>query len=72
MAEEGRQTKAVGMRQQGSWTCWEGARERKITWAKIWMMEASRIKFLLRSVYDVLPSLTNRVTIFKISKSRTK
>jgi hypothetical protein len=57
--EEDRQTKAVAMKKQGSWLHWESSMSRKLTWNDIWMMESSRISFLLRSVYDVLPSPTN-------------
>ncbi|XP_056314571.1 uncharacterized protein LOC130229674 [Danio aesculapii] len=57
--EETRQVKAVGMKKQGSWTRWEGVRERALTWQDIWSMEGQRIKFLLCSVYDVLPTPSN-------------
>ncbi|CAC5381746.1 unnamed protein product [Mytilus coruscus] len=33
--------------------------ERKITWAELWRMEPFRISFMLRSVYDTLPSPSN-------------
>ncbi len=57
--EEDRLTKMVGMRQQGAWTGWENAEQRKITWAELWSSEPLRIKFLIRSVYDLLPSPSN-------------
>jgi hypothetical protein len=57
--EEKRLAGAVAMRKQGSWTNWEGARSRKLNWNNIWKMEGHRIRFLLRSVYDVLPTPTN-------------
>lgn len=57
--EESRQTRAVAMRKQGSWLHWEGARSRKLTWGDIWHMDGQRVRFLLKSVYDVLPSPTN-------------
>ncbi|KAJ7993819.1 hypothetical protein DPEC_G00258670 [Dallia pectoralis] len=47
------------MKQQGSWTRWEGFRRRSLSWKDIWNMEGHRIKFLLSSVYDVLPTPTN-------------
>ncbi|KAJ7998421.1 hypothetical protein DPEC_G00204760 [Dallia pectoralis] len=47
------------MKQQGSWTRWEGVRGRSLSWMDIWNMEGHRIKFLLSSVYDVLPTPTN-------------
>ncbi|KAJ7995782.1 hypothetical protein DPEC_G00248160 [Dallia pectoralis] len=57
--EESRQARAVAMKQQGSWTRWEGVRGRSLSWKDIWNMEGHRIKFLLSSVYDVLPTPTN-------------
>ena len=33
--------------------------ERKVTWRELWRMDPLRISFLLRSVYDVLPSPSN-------------
>ncbi|XP_063056077.1 uncharacterized protein LOC134450154 [Engraulis encrasicolus] len=57
--EEMRSCRAVGMRQQGAWTRWENALERKVTWNEIWRAEPHRIKFLIQAVYDVLPSPSN-------------
>ena len=57
--EESRQTKAVGMKQQGAWTRWEEALPKKLSWGDIWKMDQHKISFLLKSVYDVLPSPTN-------------
>ncbi|XP_060938981.1 uncharacterized protein LOC133018922 [Limanda limanda] len=57
--EETRTCKAVGMKQQGAWTRWENAVERKVTWAELWKAEPHRIKFLIQAVYDVLPSPSN-------------
>ena len=57
--EETRTVKAVGMKQQGAWTRWENAVERKATWAELWKAEPHRIKFLIQAVYDVLPSPSN-------------
>uniref|UniRef100_A0A8W8MAC2 Uncharacterized protein n=1 Tax=Magallana gigas TaxID=29159 RepID=A0A8W8MAC2_MAGGI len=59
MEGDSRIVKAVGMKKQGSWVNWEAARQRKVTWSDIWSMEPNRLQFLLRSVYDVLPSPTN-------------
>ncbi|XP_060082190.1 uncharacterized protein LOC132561508 [Ylistrum balloti] len=58
MEEEIRKVKAVEMGAQGAWTKWETT-ERRLTWADIWKLEPCRIQFLLRSVYDVLPTPTN-------------
>ncbi|MGH0168399.1 UNVERIFIED_CONTAM: hypothetical protein FKN15_054900 [Acipenser sinensis] len=40
---------------QGEWMRWESVEQRKIGWT----MEQSRISFLIRSTYDVLPSPQN-------------
>ena len=48
--------------QQGRITAWEeNVVERKISWQEIWQWSASRLSFLLRSSYDVLPSPRNLV-----------
>ena len=64
--EEKRACQMVGMRQQGAWTRWEQAVERKITWADMWRAEPHRIKFLIQAVYDVLPSPSNLHTWGKV------
>ncbi|XP_033750531.1 uncharacterized protein LOC117334822 [Pecten maximus] len=56
--EEGRKKKAVEMGCQGAWTRWE-TEERHLTWKDIWRYQPAQLKFLLRSVYDVLPSPVN-------------
>ena len=56
--EETRRARAVELGLQGAWTRWE-TRERKMTWADIWQYEPLRLSFLLRSVYDLLPSPAN-------------
>ena len=35
---------------------WEQAVDRKISWSELWQAEPYRIKFLIASIYDVLPS----------------
>jgi len=57
-AEEDRRAKAVAMGAQGAWTEWTTT-DIKLTWADIWRYEPLRIAFLLRSVYDLLPSASN-------------
>ncbi|XP_062872774.1 uncharacterized protein LOC134334411 [Trichomycterus rosablanca] len=57
--EENRRIKMVAMYQQGAWTRWEHAEKRKITWPELWRLEPQHLKFLILSVYDVLPSPTN-------------
>lgn len=57
--EEQRCRKMVRMSKQGVWTRWEHVEPRKITWAKLWRAEPLWTKFLIQSVYDVLPSPAN-------------
>ena len=42
----------------GAWTKWD-LPKLKITWPETWKLEPFRISFLLRPVYDTLPSPTN-------------
>ena len=57
--EEVRSAKAVGMSNQGAWTKWEGVTPRKLSWNEILKKEPLRLHFLLKSVYDLLPSPVN-------------
>lgn len=57
--EEDRWVKMVAMYQQGTWTRWEHGEQRKITWPELWRLEPLHIKFLIQSVYDILPSPTS-------------
>ncbi|XP_069114448.1 uncharacterized protein [Argopecten irradians] len=58
MEEEIRKSKVVEMGAQGAWTRW-GTTDRRLSWSDILRMEPCRIQFLLRSIYDLLPSPTN-------------
>ncbi|GFR81669.1 reverse transcriptase [Elysia marginata] len=53
--------KAVQQPQQGQWTNWDSAIQRSLTWKDIWQITPLRISFLIRSVYDLLPSNANLV-----------
>jgi hypothetical protein len=56
--EHARQARAVEMGAQGAWTM-RNTTDRKLTWGDIWKYEPLRLSFLLRSVYDLLPSPAN-------------
>ena len=53
--------KAVQQPQQRQWTNWDNALQKSRTWNDIWHMAPLQISFLIRSVYDLLPSNTNLV-----------
>ena len=53
--------KAVQQPHQGQWTNWENTLQRSVTWNDMWHMAPLRISFLIRSVYDLLPSNANLV-----------
>ncbi|GFO00249.1 reverse transcriptase [Plakobranchus ocellatus] len=53
--------KAVQQLQQGQWTNWDTAIQISLTWNDIWHMAPWRISFLIKSVYDLLPSNSNPV-----------
>ncbi|GFO04289.1 reverse transcriptase [Plakobranchus ocellatus] len=53
--------KAVQQPQQCQWTNWDTDIQRSLTWNDIWHMAPLRISFLIRSVYDLLPSNANLV-----------
>ena len=53
--------KAVQQPQQGHWANWDNAQQKSITRNDIWHITPLRISFLIRSVYDLLPSNANLV-----------
>ena len=57
--ESERVTKAVQQSQQGRWTTWEDVVQRSISWNEIWKMSPYRLAFVIRSIYDQLPSTDN-------------
>ena len=64
---EKRELHLINCAQQGQMVRWEEyAIERKLSWQEVWNWTASRMSFLLKSTYDVLPSPANLVR-WKIS-----
>ena len=59
MEEEGRQEKAVTMKKQGAWVNLESVRKRRLSWNEIMSMQDQKLSFLLKFLYEVLPSPTN-------------
>ncbi|XP_063420791.1 uncharacterized protein LOC134706007 [Mytilus trossulus] len=56
--EENRQAKTVELGCQGAWSRWD-LEQRSLTWSEIWRYPQYQLQFLLRSVYDVLPTPSN-------------
>ena len=50
---------AVGQRKQGEWTKWESAKDRAVTWRDLKHTEPKKLSFLIKAVYDVLPTPVN-------------
>ena len=50
---------AVAQPKQSSWTKWENIKDRIITWSNIKEMEPKQLGFLIKAVYDILPTLVN-------------
>ena len=57
--EERRQSALINLSNQGDWSRWEHTLENRPGWNEIWRVDESKLKFLLRSVFDLLPSPTN-------------
>ncbi len=55
-----RRKKAVSLAKQGQWMQLEGLEKRKISWRESWEIQANNISFIIRAMYDVLPSPMNR------------
>ena len=54
--DEIRLTKMAVSKQQGAWTKWNSTMQWKIKWCEI-RNDCANFKFLIRSIYDILPSL---------------
>ena len=50
---------AVGQRKQGAWTKWESTKDRAVTWGNLKHMEPQKLTFLIKVVYNVLPTPVN-------------
>ena len=62
LESERREVHLIQCAQQGQVVRWEeNVVERKLSWNEIWNWNMSRLSFLLRSTYDVLPSPANLV-----------
>ncbi len=55
-----RRKKAVSLAKQGQWMQLEGLETSKISWRKSWEIQANNISFIIKAMYDVLPSPMNR------------
>ena len=50
---------AVAQRKQGAWTKWESAKDRAVTCSNFKHMEPKKLSFLIKAVYDILPTPVN-------------
>ena len=50
---------AVGQKKQGAWTKWKSAKDSAVTWRDLKHMEPKRLSFLVKSVYNVIPTPVN-------------
>ena len=57
--ESKRLTIAVAQPKQDAWTRWENTKDRTITWSDIKQMEPKQSGFLVKAVYDILPTPVN-------------
>jgi hypothetical protein len=60
-AEAERVQCAVQQGQQGQWTTWESVVQRSLSWNDIWHLAPLRLSFIVRSLYDQLPTGSNLV-----------
>ena len=54
--ESKRLATAMVQPKQGAWTRWENTKDRTITWSDIKQMEPKQLGFLIKAVYDILPT----------------
>ncbi len=58
LEQEGRRAKSIEFATQVAWTRWN-LPKRTIIWSELWRLEPFCISFLLRAVYDILPTPVN-------------
>ena len=66
--EQKRQVKLTGLAKQGRSSTWE-VEERRLTEKQLWEMEGTRLKFLVKSVYDLLPTPQNKNVWYKTEEN---
>ena len=66
--EHRRQVKLTGLGKQGRSCSWE-VEERRLTEKQLWEMEGTRLKFLVKSVYDLLPTPQNKNVWFQTEEN---
>ena len=59
LEEVRRITTAVGQRKQGTWKKWVSAKDKAVTWGDLKHMEPQKLSFLIKAVYDILPTPVN-------------
>ena len=59
---------AVAKPKQGAWTMWENTKDRTITQSDIKQMEPKQLGFLIKAVYDILPTPVN-LKLWELSTS---
>ena len=52
-------TIAVAQLKQSTWTRWENTKDRTITWSDIKQMEPKQLSFLIKAIYNILPTPVN-------------
>ncbi|XP_066302044.1 uncharacterized protein [Branchiostoma lanceolatum] len=58
--EESRRAQAVSQGSQCAWTKWEGLKDRRVMWSNLYRWEPLRTQFLIKAVYDLLPTPANK------------
>ena len=57
--ESKRLAKAVAQPKHGAWTRWDNTKDRIITWSDIKQIQTKQLGFLVKAVYDILPTPVN-------------
>ena len=60
------------MLQQGDWTRWEAAVQHSMTWNDLWRYSPIRLSFVIRAMYDQLPTASNLVKWGKLENEACK
>ena len=50
---------AVVQPKQGAWIRWENTKDRTIMWSNIKQIEPKQLNFIIKAVYDILPTSVN-------------
>ncbi len=67
--DEARQSRAIGLVQQGRWTNWEEVESQQLSWREVREIEPDVLRFWMKAIYDLLASPANLNRGYHVSET---